>query len=110
MTKQKPTQFPAYNPKKTYEKLPHKYNVGQEVTLPGTRIRGPQYKNQFMYNKSGTIEKLGWSKKPVAVNDQKIHNEDTGGYWWSRKLVHVPMYLVKGRWYAEGKKNYGVTI
>lgn len=104
----KPTQFPVAQKGKVYEKLPHKFEVGQKVTLPGHRIRGPQHKNQFLYDQEGTIEKRGWSRTPVAVKDQKIDNPKTGGYWWSQKLVHQPIYKVNGRWYLEGEKNNGI--
>lgn len=103
------TQFPSYDPSVEYEKMPHKYQVGQDVTLPGTRIRSPHYKNQFLYNKTGTIEKRGWSKKPVSVRDTKVYGEDGISFWWSKKLVHAPMYLVNKRWYDEGANNYGVA-
>ena len=91
------------------EKLPHKYEVGQEVSLPGGRIRGPHYKNQFAYNKSGTIEKLGYSRQLFSVKDKKVFGEDGVSFHWSKKLVKVPRYFVKGKWYEEGKENYGIT-
>jgi hypothetical protein len=103
------TQFPFYNPKAEYEKLPHKHQVGEDVALPGTRIRSQHYKNQFLYNKTGIIQKRGWSKRPVSIKDEKVYKEDGVSFWWSNKLVHVPMYFVNGRWYGEGKKAYGVT-
>jgi hypothetical protein len=94
--------------KMAYEKLPHKYQVGEEVTLPGTRIRSPHYVNQFMYNKTGIIKKRGWSKEAVSVKDKKIFKDDGISFHWLKKLVHIPIYVVNGRWYREGKRNYGV--
>ncbi len=102
-------QFPVYDESKTYEKAPHKFNIGDKVTLPGERIRSPHYKNQFAYNKTGIIEKRGWSKQVVSVKDEKIYKEDGISFHWSKKMVHAPMYVVNGQWYKEGKKNYGIT-
>lgn len=92
-----------------YEKVPHKYAIGQEITLPGDRIRSPHYKNQFAYNQTGTIERRGWYNKPISVKDKKVFGEDGISFHWSFKLVHVPIYFVKGRWHREGTKNYGIT-
>lgn len=91
------------------EKLPHRYKVGQEVFFPGARIRSPHYLNQFAYNKTGIIEKLGHSRQVFSIKDEKVFGEDGISFHWSKKLVHLPRYFVKGRWYEEGKSNYGVT-
>lgn len=94
---------------KMTEKLSHKYKVGQEMSLPGARIRSQHYVNQFAYNKTGVIEKLGHSRQVFNVKDKKVFGEDGISFHWSYKSVHLPRYFVKGRWYEEGKKSYGVT-
>lgn len=91
-----------------YEKVPHKFKKNEEVMLPGSRIRGPHYVNQFAYNKTGIIERRGWLNKPTFVKDEKIFGEDGISFHWSEKLVHLPIYFVKGRWYREGVRDYGV--
>jgi hypothetical protein len=109
MSNNQPTQFPVSEKGKVYDKLPHKFEVGETVTLPGDRIRGPQYKNQFLYNKEGVIERRGWSKEPTPIKDKKIDDPKTGGYWWSKRLVHQPTYRIDGRWYGEGRNNNGIV-
>lgn len=95
--------------KLNYEKLSHRYEIGQEVTLPGSRIRSQHYVNQFAYDKTGKIERRGWLNQPVYVKDKKVFGNDRVSFHWTEKLVHAPIYFVKGRWYREGTKDYGVT-
>jgi hypothetical protein len=88
---------------KMAEKLEHKFQVGDEVTLPGTRIRSVHYVNQFLYNKTGKIQSRGWSKQVASVKDEKIFLEDGVSFYWSKKEAHLPMYKINRRWYVEGE-------
>lgn len=86
-----------------------KFSVGQEVKIPGTRIRSPRYQNQFAFDRTGIIEQIDFTKPRIATMTVRRANKtanatiietDTKNLY-CRVEIKYTCYKINGKWYLE---------
>lgn len=92
--------------------MAHKFSIGETVKLPGRQFKftGTGFANKFMWDATGTVEDLGYTKPrmeaKVVSGGEEVYVDGKLHHFTSIQTAMVevpgkPMYKVNGKWLHE---------